>query len=174
MEGVNPMNDYQPEILRLADKGYACSQIMILIGLAARGQENPALVRSMAGLIYGCGGGQVSCGALTGGCCLLALYAGKGSDQQEEADLLPLMLSELSLWFEREAGSECGGITCETITGEGGPASAHHRCLEIVGHTIFKILTSHGFIPSDVAGRDQLTWWPRMQKKERREKAMQF
>lgn len=171
------MQDYQSEILRLADKGYACSQIMILIGLAARGEENPALVRSMAGLIYGCGGGQASCGALTGGCCLLALYAGKGSDQQKEADLLPLMLSELSLWFEREVGSKCGGITCETITGEGGPATAHHSCLVIVRNTIakaFKILTSHGFIPGDVAGCDQLKWRPRMQKKERRETAIQL
>lgn len=60
------MDDYQIQMLRLAAAGYACSQIIIHLGLDARGEENPDLVRSMAGLAYGCGGGQATCGAIVG------------------------------------------------------------------------------------------------------------
>ena len=145
------MDDYQIEMMRLAAKGYACSQIIVQLGLAARGEENPTLVRSMAGLAYGCGGGQASCGALTGGCCLLALYAGKGADTETESEKLPLMLSELSDWFQTAVGGHYGGIICETITGEDGPAAARQRCGTIVGDTVAKameILVTHGFDPS--------------------------
>lgn len=146
------MNEYQIEMMRLAAQGYACSQIIIQVGLSARGEENPALVRAMAGPAYGCGGGKASCGVLTGGCCLLALYAGKGSDAEEESELLPLMLCELTYWFETVVGGQYGGIVCETITGEEGPSAAHSRCGTIVGETVNKaleILVSHGFDPYD-------------------------
>jgi hypothetical protein len=146
------MDDYQIQMLRLAAAGYACSQIIIHLGLDARGEENPDLVRSMAGLAYGCGGGQATCGALTGGCCLLALYAGKGSDAETESDRLPLMLNALTDWFAAQVGDQYGGTICATITGEDGPAAARHRCGAIVGDTFAKameILTTHGFDPFD-------------------------
>jgi hypothetical protein len=142
------MDDYQMEMLRLASKGYTCSQIIVRIGLAARAEENPSLVRAMAGLAYGCGSGQASCGALTGGCCLLALYAGKGSDAEAASEHLPLMLNQLSVWFRTAVGGRHGGIDCEAITGEGGPAAARQRCGSIVGDTVakaMKILAAHGF-----------------------------
>ena len=148
------MDDYQIEMMRLAAKGYVCSQIIVQLGLAARGEENPALVRAMTGLAYGCGGGQASCGALTGGCCLIALYAGKGSDAETESEQLPLMLNELSEWFQARVGGQYGGIICETITGEEGPAAARQRCGAIVGDTVAKameILVIHGFDPDDAA-----------------------
>ena len=144
------MDDNLIRMLRLAAGGYACSQIIVQLGLDARGEENPALVRAMAGLAYGCGGGRASCGALTGGCCLLALYAGKGSDTEAESDRLMLMLSELSEWFEAQVGGQYGGIICETITGEDGPAAARQRCGAIVGDTfnkVMEILTDNGFDP---------------------------
>ena len=151
------MEDYQIEMMRLAAKGYACSQIIIQLGLEARGEENPDLVRAMAGLAYGCGGGRASCGALTGGCCLLALYAGKGSDAETESERLPLMLSELSEWFQSRVGGQFGGIICEVITGEAGPAAARQRCGEIVGETMAKtmeILVAHGFDPYEASSGD--------------------
>ena len=144
------MDDYQIQMLRLAGSGYSCSQILIRLALDARGEENPALVRSMAGLAYGCGGGKASCGALTGGCCLLALYAGKGDDAETESDRLPLMLNEMSDWFESRVGGQYGGMACETITGEDGPAAARQRCGAIVAETFAKameILITHGFDP---------------------------
>jgi hypothetical protein len=144
------MDDYQIQMLRLAAAGYSCSQIIVRLGLDARGEESPALVRAMAGLAYGCGGGRASCGALTGGCCLLALYAGKGNDTEVESEHLMLMLSELSEWFETQVGGQYGAISCETITGEDGPAAARQRCGAIVGDTftkVMEVLTTHGFDP---------------------------
>lgn len=146
------MDDYQIQMLRLASSGYSCSQILIRLALDARGEENPALVRAMAGLAYGCGGGKASCGALTGGCCLLALYAGKGDDAETESDQLQLMLDEMSDWFESRVGGRYGGTTCETITGEDGLAAARQRCGAIVAETFAKameILTTHDFDPYD-------------------------
>ena len=146
------MDDYQIQMLKLAGKGYTCSQILIQMALDARREENPALVRSMAGLAYGCGDGKASCGALTGGCCLLALYAGKGGDTETESDQFPLMIDEMSVWFEEQVGTQYGGTTCRIITGEDGPAAARRRCGEIVAETFVKamaILTTHGFDPYD-------------------------
>ena len=144
------MDDCQIQMLRLASAGYACSQIIVQLALDAREEETPALERSMAGLAYGCGGGQASCGALTGGCCMLALYAGKGCDDETESDQLPLMLADLTEWFEEQVGARYGGTLCENITGEDGPPAARQRCGEIVGNTFAKameILAVHGVDP---------------------------
>ncbi len=146
------MDDYQIQMLKMAGTGYSCSQILIRMALETRGEENPALVRTMAGLAYGCGSGRGSCGALTGGCCLLALYAGKGADAESESDQFPLMLDEMSAWFEERVGAQYGGTTCQIITGEDGPAASRKRCGQIVAETFAKamtILTTHGFDPYD-------------------------
>jgi hypothetical protein len=145
------LNDVMIRMLQLSQKGYGCSQILIRLFLEARGEDNPALVRSMAGLAYGCGGGRASCGTLTGGCCALALYAGKGQDDEEASDRLMLMLQELSDWFWEHVGGLHGGIACETIVGEDGPAAARQRCGVIVADTyakVLEILAGNGFDPS--------------------------
>ncbi len=144
------MDDLQIRMMRLAAEGYYCSQILLQLALEARGEENPALVRAMAGPAYGCGSGRATCGALTGGCCLLALYAAKGSGTERESDRLFLMLSELADWFEEAVGGRFGGIACETITGEEGPAAARRRCGGIVAETFAKaleILLANDFDP---------------------------
>ena len=115
------MNDVMIRMLQLSQKGYGCSQILIRLFLEARGEDNPALVRSMAGLAYGCGGGRATCGTLTGACCALALYAGKGQDDETGSERLLLMLQELTDWFEEQVGRPHGGIACETIVGVGRP-----------------------------------------------------
>jgi hypothetical protein len=63
------MDDTMIRMMRLAQKGFTCSQILLLLALEARGEQNPALVRAAAGLAYGCGTGKGSCGVLTGGSC---------------------------------------------------------------------------------------------------------
>ena len=93
------MDEYALEMLNLARQGFYCSQIVVLLGLEVRGEENPALVRALAGLSYGGGGGRGSCGAFTGACCLLGLFAGRGRAEEEESPHLMLMLEELSDWF---------------------------------------------------------------------------
>ena len=148
------MDDTQIRMMQLAARGYACSQIIIQLALEARGEENPSLVRAMAGLAYGCGGGLATCGALTGGCCLIALYAAKGSDAEAASDRLQLMLVELVDWFNDVVGSRFGGTICEIITGEDGPAGARPRCGAIVADTVEKamaILLTNGFDPFDAA-----------------------
>ncbi len=144
------MDDTGIRMLQLAAKGYSCSQIMILLALEMQTVENPSLVRAMGGLAYGCGSGRATCGVLTGGCCLLALYAGKGSDSEPASDRLPLMLDALSQWFESNVGHEFGGTICESITGEKGPANARRRCGKIVGDTfakVMEILMEYGIDP---------------------------
>ncbi|PKN23887.1 MAG: hypothetical protein CVU64_23405, partial [Deltaproteobacteria bacterium HGW-Deltaproteobacteria-21] len=60
------MDDTLIHMLRFAAKGYACSQIMVLLALDKCKLSNPGLVRAMAGLAYGCGNGAATCGILTG------------------------------------------------------------------------------------------------------------
>jgi hypothetical protein len=145
------MNDLMLRLMQLSRKGYGCSQILMRLFLEARGEENPALVRSMAGLAFGCGAGRATCGTLTGACCVLALYAGTGRDDETASGRLALMLQELSDWFDETVGSAHGGTACETIVGAGGPAAARERCGVIVADTyakVLEILTANGFDPS--------------------------
>ena len=137
-------------MLQLSQKGYTCSQIIIMLGLEVRGETNPGLVRVSAGLAYGCGSGRGSCGALTGGCCLLALYAGKGSDEEQESDRFSLMLQELTDWFAERTGGNDDAMSCEMIVGEAGPAASRQRCGAIVADTyakVMEILAANGIDP---------------------------
>jgi len=145
------MNELMLRMLQLSQKGYGCSQILIRLVLEARGEDNPGLVRSMAGLAYGCGGGRATCGTLTGACCAIALYAGKGRDDEAASDRLMLMLQELSDWFWAHVGETHDGVTCEAIVGEAGPSAARQRCGMIVADTfakVLEILAASGFDPS--------------------------
>jgi hypothetical protein len=138
-------------MLRLRQEGYSCSQILLLLALDMRGEENPGLVRAMAGLAYGCGAGAGTCGALTGGCCLLALYAGKGGPEEEASDQLAPMLQDLSEWFTERVGGQYGGIECHTILGGKDPSAAGQPCATVVSETWAKameILLSYGLDPS--------------------------
>ena len=100
------------DILQLNKSGYCCSQIMVKLVLKSLGQENPDLVRSMAGLCHGVGYSGGTCGVLTGGACALSLSLGK----LEFADqALPSRLSELVQWFTDLATDCYGGIRCDQI-----------------------------------------------------------
>jgi len=142
------MDDTMIRMLQLAHKGYSCSQILILLALEAKGERNPSLVRAAAGLAYGCGAGKGSCGVLTGGCCAIGLFAGKGGDGEQESDKLMLMLQELSDWFSEHVGSRYGGTECQAIVGDEGSAGARQRCGAILAETyakVVEILVSNGF-----------------------------
>jgi hypothetical protein len=134
------MDDILIRMLQLGQKGYNCSQILMLLGLEVRGETNPQLVRAVGGLAYGCGSGRGSCGVLTGGCCLLALYAGKGSDGEVPSDRFDLMLQELNDWFASYTGCDPGDMSCESIVGEAGPAASRQRCGALVGDTYAKVM----------------------------------
>jgi len=145
------MNEYDLDILRFGSQGYCCAQIVVLLALEMQGEENPGLVRAMAGLCNGCASNQCTCGILTGGACLLAYYGGKGTPEEHASDKLPLMLAELSEWFEGYAGELYGGITCDAIVPDGKPD--HAKCGGLLSECygqILRILVDNGFDPGSV------------------------
>jgi hypothetical protein len=144
----------QNEDFRVAElslQGFSCSHIMITMGLDALGHDNPELLRAMSGLAVGMGNG-LTCGVLTGGCCLLALYAGKGNRDEEVDPRLPLMLEEYTEWF----GDECRankypGIDCADIM-QGNPQLKTERCPGLTLRAVrkvFEILEANGFSPDN-------------------------
>lgn len=123
--------DLMMRMLELTGQGFACSQMLLIFGLEMRGEENPALVRAMTGLNEGiCGTGKL-CGALSGGCCLLSYFAGKGSTEEEAHIYFQKMIADLVNWFEEIYGQQYGGIDCDTILDEN-LANRMQRCPFIV------------------------------------------
>ena len=87
------------------------------------------------------------CGALTGGACLLGLYAGKGLPEEEDDPRLDVMVQELVAWFEAEYEPKYGSIKCNDIL-EGDLSNTKARCPGIVVATYEKtqeLLVEHGF-----------------------------
>ena len=141
------MDDTLIQMLRFASKGYVCSQIMALLTLDRCQDEDPGFIRSMAGLAYGCGNGNASCGVLTGACCVIGYFAGKGTDEEKSNEDLMLMLEELTDWFEKQIGKRHSGITCQAIVGEAGPEASRSICANILSETYAQtitILSDHG------------------------------
>jgi len=149
------MNEYMLDILPMAAKGYCCSQILGLLALGARGEENPGLVRALGGLCHGMGQCGMTCGVLTGGACVLSFYLGKGADGEESFDKADLVLSEYVDWFVNRT-TQYGGTACADILGEcpdGKPDMS--RCADLIGEgwgTILTLLTSFGVDPAEPRG----------------------
>ena len=142
------MDDHRIRMMQLSKKGYVCSQIIMQLGLDMRGEENPSLIRAMAGPGYGCGSGEATCGALIGGVCLLAYFAGKGADDESESDRFALMIRQLNDWFSEHVGNRYGGITCEAVVGKEVQRVSMQHCGEIVADTFdrcIEILMENGF-----------------------------
>jgi hypothetical protein len=139
------MDDLLIRMMHWAQEGHNCSQILLLLALEERGQSNPDLVRAVGGLAYGCGTGHATCGTLTGGCCLLAFLS--SSDDQPATEELPVMLQELSDWFDARIGPAQGGVTCDAIVGEAGPDASRQTCGALISETyakVMEILAEHG------------------------------
>lgn len=116
------MNPLMLELLPMVRQGYCCSQLLILLMLQARDQQNPDLVRAMQGLCHGIGQSDGPCGLLTGGACALALAAGKGADDETAHPMLTPLLNEYATWFY-ERVNPYGGISCGCIATGLGAAS---------------------------------------------------
>ncbi|MCC7207047.1 MAG: C_GCAxxG_C_C family protein [Anaerolineae bacterium] len=137
----------------LKQQGFFCSQILAILALELQGRDNPALVRAMHGLAGGLGFTGETCGALSGGACLLGLYAGKGRPGDEEDLRLNFMIEDLVKWFRDGYGAEYGGIRCTEILA-GSPQAQATRCPALVAGTFQKVkemLVENGF---DLAGPD--------------------
>jgi C_GCAxxG_C_C family probable redox protein len=125
------VNNQTVRMIEHAQQGFHCSQILLLMGLENQGKSNPELVRSMSGLAGGLGFSGDTCGALTGGACLLGLYAGRGAADEEEDPRLNLMVVELVEWFTEQFGQVFGGIRCEAILKDD-PRNRLTRCPSLV------------------------------------------
>jgi hypothetical protein len=92
----------------------------------------------MSGLHGGMGDCGKVCGTLTGGACLLALYAAKGAPGEQESPRLNPMIDELVEWFEQECRSRFNtGIECSDILQDDARNRAS-RCPRIVQATFEK------------------------------------
>jgi hypothetical protein len=118
-------------LMELSLQGFGCSQLLVLLDLETAGRTNPELVRAVSGLHGGLGYSGKTCGALAGGCCVLALHAGRGAPGEVEDVQLNPRIRRLVEWFEAEVGARYGGIDCAVIAGPG-QREKLARCPEIV------------------------------------------
>ena len=149
------MTDPAFRVAELSLKGYRCSHILVQIGLDAQDKSNPDLLRAMSGLASGMGSG-LACGALTGGCCLIGLYAG-GDGERDDHPSLPLMLEEYVDWFRDEYTPLYGGIDCAQII-ERNPQLRGERCPGLILAAVRKaceILEANGFELDGRSGAEQ-------------------
>lgn len=134
-------------IMEFKQQGFYCSQILVLLGLDLQGKTNPDLVRSVQALAGGIGFSGNLCGALTGGSCLLGLYAGKGTPDEIEDERLNLMLLSLVDWFQSDTGTKYNGVNCDQIL-EGKQSNIPNRCPRIIQAVYQKtkeLLVEYGF-----------------------------
>lgn len=131
--------DLFERLLELSQEGFFCSQIILKLAMEEEGVENEGVIRAMSGLNGGLGFSGRLCGALTGGCCLLGYYAGKGSEEEVESGYLNEMIVELVEWFEETIGTKYGGNECHCIL-EGNPMNKVTRCPHIVAAVYNKVM----------------------------------
>ena len=139
-------NEDSFRMMELGMQGYNCSQILMLMALEAQKKQNPDIVRAMTGLLAGMGCGK-TCGALTGGCCLLGLFAGKDSPESNADERLAPMLNAFVDWFEAEFTPRYGGVNCSDILADN-PQNKLARCPALVAESLSKvkeILAENGY-----------------------------
>jgi hypothetical protein len=86
---------------------------------------------------------------LTGAACLLGLYAGKGGENDQEDQSLPLMLETLAQWFSQYT-TGFGGTGCTDIMGESATQPDPNICGRLIADTVdqaLAILVDNGFDP---------------------------
>jgi len=126
--------------------GFKCSHILAMLALEAQGRDNPDLVRAMSGLALGMGQG-FNCGALSAGCCVIGVYAGRSSSDEADDPRLAPAIDDLSGWFHAMANGSFGGINCADIM-KFDEALKAQRCPGIILETwkkLTEILAEHGF-----------------------------
>ena len=148
-EKVKSADELVNRMIQLAASKYNCSQIMMVLALEQEGRENSELVRAMSGLGDGCGFFQETCGIMTGAASILAWYAGKGADDEEESEKLLPMLEDFGDWFRQEIGARYAGTRCNEIVGDlVGTPDGKQICGSIIFQTFGKvneILESNGY-----------------------------
>jgi C_GCAxxG_C_C family probable redox protein len=122
-------------MLELATQGYQCAQILMILALEADSKENSDLVRAAGGLNLGLSDASGPCGALTGGCCFISYFAGKGDDVEMESPVYKDMLKEYTTWFRTEFRRQ----SCIDIL-DGDLKNMKKRCPGIVQASYLKVM----------------------------------
>ena len=133
-KGAVKMNDNMFRIFKLASQGYCCTQIMLKMALEDDEMENADLIRAVNGLCAGIAYTKETCGVLTGGICLIGLYAGKGEPTQECSEDYVEMMQEYVRWFEDEFKSKiCADIIGDhDIVNESGGINYPVKCGNVI------------------------------------------
>lgn len=140
------MDQETMRLIELGRQGFQCSQILLMLGLEAQGKSDPDLIRAMEGLAGGLGFAGEVCGALSGGACLLGLYAGRGRAEENADPRLNMMIGDLVEWFSAEYGARYGGIRCQEIL-DHEPQARTRRCPGMVLGVLARckeLLREHG------------------------------
>lgn len=141
------MDELLFKMVQWSQQGFFCSQILLLLAMEQLQRENPELIRAMGGLNGGVGFCGKLCGALSGGACLISLYAGKGEAEELEDSQVNELIAQLAEWFQTEACAAYGGCNCMDIL-EGDPNNRMMRCPQLVQQTFEKataLLTQAGY-----------------------------
>jgi C_GCAxxG_C_C family probable redox protein len=141
------MTDAYTQMMTLAQQGFYCSQIIMIMALELKVKENPDLIRAMGGLAGGMGFTGGTCGCLTGGVCMLGLFTAKGDANIPEDSNGRIMVKELVAWFEKEIGGLYGSSNCRDIL-QNDPVNKLKRCPGIIEKTwdkAIEILTDYGY-----------------------------
>lgn len=131
------MNNDIKRLHELRAQGYCCTQIMVKLGLEAKGEENVQMVDTLAALCGGLHAGLL-CGALSGAACLLFMF--------DKRNAVTKMIPELVDWFEETYAPVYGGTNCMDIIGE--DKSRKLVCPNLIEATYEKakeILIMYGF-----------------------------
>jgi len=114
-------------MLELSAQGFHCAQIIMIHALENDDNENADLIRAVGGLNMGLYDFSGPCGALTGACCMISYFAGKGEKDELEDPALRDMISGFAAWFRQTYGSQ----TCIDIL-DGDAKNMPGRCPDIV------------------------------------------
>ena len=126
-------------MLQLSSQGFACAQIMMQLVLDAEEKEDPDLIRTMGALNNGLSDSGLTCGALSGGVCVLSYYAGQGQPDEMPDPNYDAMVKQLFSWFEEEMTERFGGIACPEMLGNG-TRDKMSVCPAVVEETFTKAL----------------------------------
>lgn len=140
--------DLFDRMLELSNQGFYCAQILLILALESEGKEDSDLIRAMSGLNGGFGFSGHTCGALSGGCCLLGYFCGKGEAEEIEEPRMTEMIQTFVEWFHNSVGETYGGCNCTDIL-EGNPMNKMQRCPEVVESVFAKcmeLLTEYGML----------------------------
>lgn len=135
------MDDTAFRIFKLASQGFCCTQVIIKMVLDEEKKENRDLIKAVNGLCAGIAYSKRTCGVLTGGICVLGLYAGKGDASEYPSENYMKMIKEYMEWFEEEFEStECTNLVgVQVINDENGNINYPVKCGDIIAKSYDKL-----------------------------------